>query len=380
MRVLHIHSGNLYGGLETLMATLARHRSLCESMTPEFALCFKGRISEELTASGTTVYQLSPVRMRYPMSVYRARRRLREVLEQGRFDFAMFYSSWAQAIFAPVVRQAGVPVVRWLHDPFNRRLWVNRWASRIPPDLIIAASGFMAKEWSGVYPNVPAKVVLCPVERPKLESGFDRAAHRQQLATAEDAVVIIQLSRMEEWKGQTILLRALGSLRDDKTWVCWLIGGAQRPSEQRYVSSLKALASNLGIADRVRFPGQRSDSAELLAAADIHCQPNLSPEPFGIVFVEALYSGLPIVTSGFGGGAEIVNEDCGVLVPPNNPERLGNTLRSLIRDQRRRDALSAAGFSRAASLCDPVTQLRELSQYLASSAQGHKPEQMSNEF
>jgi glycosyltransferase involved in cell wall biosynthesis len=365
MRVLHIHSGNLYGGLETLLATFARLRNLCASMTPEFALCFEGRISEELAASGAAVHQLGAVRVRYPMSVYRSRRRLRELLKERRFDFAMFYSSWAQAIFAPVVREAGVTAVRCLHDPFNRRLWVNRWASRIPPDLIVAASRFMAKEWSGVYPNVPARVMYCPVERPELASGFERRVLRQQLGTAEDAVVIIQLSRMEEWKGQSVLLRALGLLRDDRNWVCWLVGGAQRPAEHRYLSSLEDLAGRLRIADRVRFLGQRRDAPELLAAADIHCQPNLGPEPFGIAFVEALFSGLPVVTSGFGGAVDIVDDDCGVLIPPNDPERLAIVLHSLIGDRHRREAMGAAGRLRAASLCDPLTRLQELSQFLA---------------
>jgi glycosyltransferase involved in cell wall biosynthesis len=50
---------------------------------------------------------------------------------------------------------------------------------------------------------------------------------------------------------------------------------------------------DLRIADRVRFAGQRDDVPRLLAAADLHCQPNSSPEPFGVAFVEALAAGLP---------------------------------------------------------------------------------------
>jgi glycosyltransferase involved in cell wall biosynthesis len=49
----------------------------------------------------------------------------------------------------------------------------------------------------------------------------------------------------------------------------------------------------------------RSDVARLLAAADIHCQPNIGPEPFGITFIEALYAGLPLVTTSIGGAIEM---------------------------------------------------------------------------
>src|SRR5579863_1214479 len=55
MRVMHIVSGRLFGGVETLLVTLARSRDLCPAMDPEFALCFDGRLSEELGASGVAV-------------------------------------------------------------------------------------------------------------------------------------------------------------------------------------------------------------------------------------------------------------------------------------------------------------------------------------
>ena len=66
----------------------------------------------------------------------------------------------------------------------------------------------------------------------------------------------------------------------------------------------------------MRWLGQRRDVPELLAAADIYCQPNVGAEPFGIVFVEALYTGLPVVTTALGGALEIIDASCGVLVPP----------------------------------------------------------------
>ena len=68
----------------------------------------------------------------------------------------------------------------------------------------------------------------------------------------------------------------------------------------------------------MRFLGQREDVPRLMAAADVFCQPNTGPEPFGIVLVEALYAGLPVVTSGFGGAAEIVDQTCGVLTAPGD--------------------------------------------------------------
>src|SRR5579872_6438503 len=52
IRVLHVAAGKLYGGVETLLVTLARYHKLCPEMEPEFAVCFEGRLAEELRATG----------------------------------------------------------------------------------------------------------------------------------------------------------------------------------------------------------------------------------------------------------------------------------------------------------------------------------------
>src|SRR2546426_12706579 len=88
LRVLHVHSGNLYGGVETILVTLARHRILCPQMQSHFALCFEGRLSEELKLAGASVYSLGKTRLRNPDSVRRARRVLRELLDKNGFDLS----------------------------------------------------------------------------------------------------------------------------------------------------------------------------------------------------------------------------------------------------------------------------------------------------
>jgi glycosyltransferase involved in cell wall biosynthesis len=121
------------------------------------------------------------------------------------------------------------------------------------------------------------------------------------------------------------------------------------------------------VADRVRFLGQRTDVPALLAAADIHCQPNLGAEPFGIAFVEALYAGLPVVTTALGAATEILDESCGVLVPPGDAAGLAEALRRLIEDPRERQRLGRAGPTRASQLCDPARQLNRLAEVLRPS-------------
>src|SRR5205807_8459590 len=155
-------------------------------------------------------------------------------------------------------------------------------------------------------------------------------AVRSELQTPSEATVIIQVSRMEAWKGHSLHLQALADLPRNAHWFAWIVGGGQRPSEVEYEARLKEKAGELGIAGKVRFTGQRDDVARLLSAADIFCQPNLSPEPFGISLIEALNAGLPVVTTALGGALEIINDSCGILVSPNDAAVLAEALRQLV--------------------------------------------------
>jgi glycosyltransferase involved in cell wall biosynthesis len=366
MRVLYVHSGNLYGGVETLLVTLARCRDLCPGMEPHFALCFEGRLSEELAVANVPVHLLGNVRVSRPLTVWRSRRVLTDLLGCKRFDVVVCHATWSQAIFGPVARSAGLPLVFWLHDGTNGRHWLERWARLTPPDLALSNSRFTAGTLANIYPRVRSELIYCPVASPNGgHSRADRALVLAELNTPEDAAVIIQVGRMEAWKGHALHLEALGLLRDLPGWVCWQVGGAQRPQEGHYLEDLRNTAAQLGIEKRVHFLGQRLDVPRLLAAADIYCQPNLGPEPFGIAFIEALQARLPVVTTGLGGAREIVDDSCGILVPRDDAKALAGCLRKLIQDPNLREQLGATGPARARTLCDPAARLQQLKNVLA---------------
>jgi glycosyltransferase involved in cell wall biosynthesis len=366
IRVLHVHSGNIYGGVESMLLTQARSSNLCPAIKSSFALCFMGRFGEELAAAGAPVHNLGEVRIRQPLTVRRARRKLRELLREQAFDVVVTHSCWSQALFGTVARSIGVPLVFYLHAPANGRHWLERWARRTKPDAALCNSRFTAATLPYLYPRVRGEVVYCPVAPPPLNySETDIKATRAELQTPLDATVIIQVSRMEALKGHLLHLEALSHLKDLPGWVCWQVGGAQRPEEIRYLEELKKAATRLGIGERVRFLGQRSDVARLLAAADIYCQPNIAPDSFGISFIEALYARLPVVTTKLGGAREIVDDSCGVVVPPGDSLALATALRRLIQERDLRQSLGLAGPNRALAICDPAARLNQFHEVLS---------------
>src|SRR5262249_45824292 len=127
LKVLHLSAGNLYGGIETLLTTMARLRHLAAGMEPEFGLCFRGRGWDELVATGVAVHDLGPARLSRPWTIGRARGRLRRVLAVSRPEVVITHGSWPHTVFAPVVRRAGARLVNFVHGQVDGRHWLERW-------------------------------------------------------------------------------------------------------------------------------------------------------------------------------------------------------------------------------------------------------------
>jgi len=329
------------------------------------ALTSEGRIADQLRATGVSVTILGETRMSRPFSVWRARRGLRSLIRAQRPDVIVCHQSWPLAIFGPVAKHASIPLVVWMHM-IASRFWLDRLAWRVKPETVVCNSRFVA---STLPPsNARVDVVYYPIDVASNSVVRTGELPRGESTALKDDLVIIQVSRMEPLKGQSVLIEALGRLRERSGWTCWLAGGAQRPSEEQYMQSLRAQAAALGIADRIKFLGQRSDIKALLAGADIYCQPNAEPEAFGISLIEALAAGLPVVTSAIGGATEIIDDTCGILVAPRDATTLASELSTLLDDERRRARFGSGGPARARALCNPAMRMPEIASILQRAA------------
>lgn len=367
MHVLHVHSGNLFGGVERMMQALAPAAAGLSPVRSSFALCFEGGVSEALRAAQAEVHVLGAVRARRPDEIRRARRSLRPLLNGPRPDVALVHSAWSQAIFGPTILKSGTPLVRWLHAPAPGPVWMETWAARSQPALVLCNSRYTLENAGKRFGNSPLTVQYPATLAPPLHSAR-RGALRAELGTRPDAVVIVLAARLEEGKGHAPLIDALARLRS-RRWEAWIAGGVQQRSEQAYLEDLCARAVAAAVSDRVRFLGQRSDVADLLTAADIYCQPNTAPDSFGLSFVEALAAGLPVITTRLGAAPEILDESCGVLIEPDAPERVSTSLAaaldSLIERGDERERMGAAARLRASAFCDLAGSTSRLADHLS---------------
>jgi glycosyltransferase involved in cell wall biosynthesis/phosphoheptose isomerase len=164
---------------------------------------------------------------------------------------------------------------------------------------------------------------------------------------------LLCVGRLVERKGVGNVIRALAELEDAELLIA---GGAdaEHLGDDPDARRLEALAVDAGVADRVHLLGRvtREDLPALLRSGDVVvCAPWY--EPFGIVPLEAMACGVPVVASAVGGMIDtVVDGVTGVHVPPRDPDRLAAALRDLLADPGRRAAMGSAGVRRARQLYD----------------------------
>jgi glycosyltransferase involved in cell wall biosynthesis len=360
MRVLHVASGRLYGGIERMLTTLAE----CGNSGVEFAIASEGRLLSELRERGAPVHFLGSVRLRNPSSILRGRHQLASILHVSPPTSVICHAPWPHALFAGVARSRGVPTVLWQHDRATGAPLVERACRAAGAELVICNSNWTARTAAVLQPDAPCRTIYCPVTSSPV-ADYERARTREALDAAPDQVVVLAASRLEPWKGHLELIRALASLVS-RPWLLWIAGGAQRPHERAYLGGIEAEVRRLGLESRVKCLGERRDVRSLLAGADLLAQANIEPEPFGVIFAEALLAGVPVVTTNMGGAPEIVAPSCGRLVPPADQDALRAALDELIADGRLRRALGASGPAHAASRCDPLVVLPQIDRALSS--------------
>jgi glycosyltransferase involved in cell wall biosynthesis len=172
----------------------------------------------------------------------------------------------------------------------------------------------------------------------------ERSASRAALGLPDGAFVAAVLGRVSGWKGQDVLVSALGEAplraRHD---VVALVAGEPWRGEERHRRELHALAAQYGIVDRLFDVGFRADLEHVYGAADVVVVPSKQPDPMPNAALEACAAGCCVVAAAHGGLPEIVRDgETGRLVPSRDPAVLARVLAELTDDSAQRARLGAA--------------------------------------
>ena len=167
--------------------------------------------------------------------------------------------------------------------------------------------------------------------------GEGAALDRAQFDTPKDAPLLLGMGRLHTNKAHDISIRALADLPGAYLWIA-----GNGPLE----AELKALAEQVGVADRVRFLGWREDAPALYRTADVCLFPSRF-EPLGNVVIQAWAHGLPVVAAMSDGPAALIHpEQDGLMTPINDARALALAARRLILDAGLRRRLAEAGSIR----------------------------------
>ena len=190
-----------------------------------------------------------------------------------------------------------------------------------------------------------AKVTLVPngVAAPMTENSSAAETIRSEFALGPDSYVIGTVGRLEDsHKRISDLVRAMPALCNHIPDPRLLVVG-----DGQDVAMLRSLAADLGVADRVHFCGYQADTAGYYRVMNVFALAS-AHEAFGLVLVEAMLLGLPVVATRVGGIPTVVDDGItGVLVPALDPPALATALISLHRDPALRQMMGTRGKLRA---------------------------------
>ena len=231
----------------------------------------------------------------------------------------------------------------WRYDLFYRPLFefaLARASKVVVASPTLAASAPQLRTWRSKCVVIPYGIDVEPA------GDVEPVARRARQIREEHArPIVLFVGRLVPYKGADVLLEAMREVAA----VALLVGeGGER-------ASLTRAARTLGVSDRVRFLGEVSETelAALYLACDVFVLPSVTrQEAFGVVQIEAMARGKPVISTDPGTGVGWVNQhgETGLVVPPGDSLALHDAIQRLLADDSERVAMGAAGMRRARSV------------------------------
>jgi glycosyltransferase involved in cell wall biosynthesis len=349
VRVLQVVGGSKFGGavwvIMSYVEALQEHGcevTVCTSVEP---------VADVFRAAGCEIVSIEEMtREINPWRDLVALIKLTRVCRQGRFEVVHTHTSKGGFIGRAAARLAGVPVV--LHtahgfafhessSPVAAAVYtrLERLAGRWS-DNLLTVSDFHRRWAIRERLAAPERIVTVRngISRSRLVVVRDRREVRGELGIEENEVLLISIGRLATQKGLRTLIQALPkTLQQGVRARLVLVGEGPLRAE------LDEQVTALNLKSVVSFLGFRSDVADILNASDIVIAPSLW-EGLSISVLEAMALAKPIVATNIGSNLELIEDGVsGLLVPPNDPERLADTILTLALDPE-----TASGYGAAA--------------------------------
>jgi glycosyltransferase involved in cell wall biosynthesis len=369
IRVLHLITSLERGGAENHLLALMTHANWAEIEFETAVLCGEGELVPTFRAAGIPVHLLK-ARSRFdPLALGR----LVALLRERRYDVVHSHLFRADIYGGLAVGQVGQPrpfLVSTRHNDdrffLNPFIGIVHYLLSARQDMIIAISDHVAHFTIARGVRHPGRVrrVYHGLQPPEtvVQEREGQRIRQDELRVGPDAFLVGNVGRLAPQKGQRHLIEAMPLLLERIPTAHAVIagGGDLEPF-------LRELAEELEVDERVHVLGPRQDVPALMHALDVFAMPSIW-EGFGLVLLEAMAAGKPIVASRTATIPEVVlDNETGLLVPAGDPPALAQALARLAEDRELARRLGEAGrerlqkhFSIEKMVGDTETLYREL--------------------
>jgi glycosyltransferase involved in cell wall biosynthesis len=266
------------------------------------------------------------------------------------WNIALIHSNehWLGPFAVIAAKQARIPAICHLRDDLLARKRV--WEYLFPMmDGIVTVSDTVGKPLYGCrFTKEKTVTVYNGVSRQWLDGGYDpllRGRVRTSFSFDENDIIITQVGRLCERKGQRLLITAFSRLKSDTARIgglnLRLVFAGGENAEYKY--NLESEIARMHLQESVIFLGERDDIRDILAASDIFCLASYR-EGLPRAIIEAMGVGLPVIASDVSGNSEIViHGRNGLLFPPGNVDELSKALLTLVTDSGLRKQMGMHG-------------------------------------
>jgi glycosyltransferase involved in cell wall biosynthesis len=248
---------------------------------------------------------------------------------------------------------AGIPAGWFQHGLPTPGSWIDGSANRIPAVGAMACSKFSADCQLKVTPNLPMRVVYPAADLVRFNPRALPSPEECRKKIGVDGKLIGIFGRLQAWKGMHVLIDALAKILATHADAHLLIVGGAWDQEAEYELQLKQQVTRLGLGKQVLFAGYQKNIPEWMQACDVvvHASDN---EPFGMVVVEAMALGKPVVAGANGGPREVITDGVnGLLAPFGDSAALSAAILRYLNDQAFARQVGEAAIQRAQSFSIP---------------------------
>jgi len=326
--------GEQRGGGELMLWHLMQQEGDAAKTRARWLVVFleDGPLVASIRNLGIEVRVVPAGRLRQPTHFLRTAGRIAALARRERVDAIFGWMSKAHLYGGVAARLAGVPALWYqLGAPEARwsgGSWMDQLAARLPARGILTVSRAGADGQACLRPARPLRVVYPGAELERFEPDAlpAPARARLQLGLPPDGPLIGIVGRLQRWKGMHVLIEAMPRVLAAHPKARAVIVGGEHAPEPDYPAYLERRARELGVEGHVLLTGLQRNVPEWMQAMDVIVHASTF-EPFGIVVIEAMALGKPVVAGAAGGPTEIITPGVnGLLTPYGDTEALARAL------------------------------------------------------